>query len=92
MNNQSNNFYIFCKTSDNKAKSNRCTAKSNAISFSKKFFLLYLEDLNFLIARCCWRVIKTYSHYMFEQAIFKREFVLINQKSRQNVKNGIEFL
>ena len=29
---------------------------------------------------------------MFEQAIFKREFVLINQKSRQNVKNGIEFL
>ena len=58
--------------------------------FPKKFIPLYLGDLKFLIMRCCWRVTKIYSHYTFKQAGFKREFVLINQKSRQNAKNAIE--
>ena len=31
-----------------------------------------------------------YSHYMFEQALFKKNFVLMNRKSRQNAKNAIE--
>ena len=58
--------------------------------FPRKFILLYLEDLKFLITRYSWRVTKFYSHYTFEQACFKREFVLMNQKSRQNAKNATE--
>ena len=33
---------------------------------------------------------KIYTHYTFEQALFKRDFVLMNQKSRQNAKNAIK--
>ena len=35
-------------------------------------------------------MLKIFSHYTFEQARSKREFVLMNQKSRQNAKNAIE--
>ena len=31
-----------------------------------------------------------YSHYTFEQGRFERDFILMNQKSRQNAKNAIE--
>ena len=58
--------------------------------FPKKFILLYLEDLRFLIKRGGWCVTKLYSHLTFEQAAFKKEFVLMNQTSRQNAKNNIE--
>ena len=58
--------------------------------FSKKFILLYLEDLKFLIMRCCWRVRKIYSHYTCRQVRFKREIVIMNQKFRQNAKNEFE--
>ena len=33
---------------------------------------------------------KLYSHFTFEQDCFKKEYVLMNQKSRQNAKNEIE--
>ena len=81
---------LFCKASDNKPKLYHYTAKSHALLFPKKFIPLYLEDLKFLITRCCWRVTKIYLHYTFEQVRFKREFVLMNQKSRQNAKNAVE--
>ena len=68
----------------------RCTKKSHATIFPKRFIPLYLEDLKFLIKRCCWRVTQIYSHYTFEQTCFKRGFVLMNQKSRQNAKNAIK--
>ena len=42
----------------NERKSYCCTAKSHATLFPKKFIPLYLEDLTFLILRCCWRVRK----------------------------------
>ena len=54
------------------------------------FIPLYLEDLEFLTTRCCQKVTKTYSHYSFEQSRFKRDFVLMNQKSIQNAKNATE--
>ena len=60
------------------------------LCFQKKFIPLYLEDLKFLIAGCCWRAAKIYSHYAFEQARFKRDFVLTSQKFRKNAKNAIE--
>ena len=58
--------------------------------FPKKFIPLYLEDLRFLIKRTGWVVTKLYSHFTFEQEAFKKDFVLMNQKSRQNAKNNIE--
>ena len=82
--------HLFSKTADSKSKSYRCTAKSHVALFLKKFIPFYLEDLKFLITRCCWKVTKLYSHYTFEQSCFKRDFVLMNQRSRQNAKNAIE--
>ena len=81
---------LFDNSNDDKQKSYRCTAKSHATMFPKKFIPLYLEDLRFLIKSAGWRVNKLYSHFIFEQDCFKREFVLMNQKSIQNAKNNIE--
>ena len=77
---------LFDKTNDGKPKSYRCTAKSHATMFIP----LYLEDLRFLIKRARWIVTKLYSHFTFEQETFKKDFVLMNQKSRQHAKNSIE--
>ena len=79
---------MFDTTSGGKPKTYRCTPKSHATMFPKKIIPLYLEDL--LIKRARWRVTKLYSHFEFEQDAFKKEFVLMNQTSRQNAKNNIE--
>ena len=50
--------------------------------FSKKFFANVLEDLVFCIKRGGWKVTKIHSHLTFEQARFKHNFILMNQKSR----------
>ena len=81
---------LFDETTEEKPKSYRCTAKSHAAMFPKKIFLLYLEDLRFLIKRAGWIITKLYFHFTFEQDCFKKEFVLSNQKSRRNAKNDIE--
>ena len=75
---------------EGKPKSYRCTAKSHATMFPKTCIPLYNEDLRFLIKRAGWIVTKLYSHFTFEQDAFKKEFVLMNQKLRQNAKNDIE--
>ena len=36
------------------------------------------------------KFVPLYSHFTFEQDCFKKEFVLSNQKSRQNAKNDIQ--
>ena len=51
---------------------------------------MYLEDLVFCIKRAGWKVTKIYSHLTFEEARFKRKFILMNQKSRQKSKNNID--
>ena len=71
-------------------KTYRGTKRSHATMFPKKFVPLYLEDLSFLIKRCCWRITKIYTHCRFEQVRFKRDFVLMNQMSRQNAKNAMK--
>ena len=40
------------------------------------------------LMRASRSVTKIYSHYKFE--CFKKEFILMNQRSRQNAKNSIE--
>ena len=81
---------MFDSTSEGKPKTYRCTPKSHVTMFPKRFIPLYLDDLRFLIKRAGWHVTKLYWHFTFEQDAFKREFVLMNQTSRQNAKNNIE--
>ena len=51
---------------------------------------MYLEDLIFCIKRVGSKVTKIHSHLTFEQARFKQNFILMNQKSRQESKNSVE--
>ena len=51
---------------------------------------MYLEDLVFCIKRAGWKVTKIHSHLTFKQARFKRNFILMNKKSRQQSKNSVE--
>ena len=64
--------------------------KAHATLFSKNAQPLYLEHLKILIGRAGWKVTKLYVHYMFEQERFKKEFISMNQHSRQSAKNSVE--
>ena len=57
---------------------------------SKKYFIpLYAEHIHFLIKRCGWFIRKIYAHYNLEQSKFKKEFVIMNQISRQNSQTTV---
>ena len=56
----------------------------------KKVISLYAEDLHFLITRAGWLVTYIYAHYTFEQAKIKKEFVIMNKKSRQTATSNVE--
>ena len=71
-------------------RSNRPMPKAHATLFSKNAQPLYLEHLKILIGRAGWKVTKLYVHYMFEQERFKKEFISMNQYSRQTAKNSVE--
>ena len=51
---------------------------------------LYAEHLQFLLTRCGWKVTKIRGHYTFEQKKFQKDFVIMNQVSRQNAKANVE--
>ena len=55
-------FYQLFDLFSKKPKSYRCTAKPHATLFPTKFIPFYLENLNFLITRCFWKVSKIYLH------------------------------
>ena len=40
--------------------------------------------------RCGWKVTKLYKHFYFDQERFKRNFILINQKARQEAVDKVE--
>ena len=46
--------------------------------------------MTFSIKRAGWKVTKIHAHLTFEQSRFKRDFILMNQKSKQLSKNDIE--
>ena len=71
-------------------KSYRTSAKAHANLFKKYVFPIYLEDLVFCIKRAGWKMTKIHSHLTFEQSRFKRNFIFMNQKSRQLSKNNVE--
>ena len=59
------------------------SAKAHSTMFPKKYIPIYLEDLAFIIKRYGWIVTKIHAHLTFDQAPFKKDFILMNQKSRQ---------
>ena len=68
----------------------RATRKIHAAMLKKKFISLYLEHLAFVIKRVGWKVTKTHAHLTFEQKRFKKDFILMNQKSIQESKNNVK--
>ena len=71
-------------------KSYKISSKCHSNLLAKRCVPMYLEELKFAIVRCCWKVTKLYKHYYFEQKRFKCDFILMNQKVRQEAKNEIE--
>ena len=68
----------------------RATRKAHATTLKKNFLPLYLEHLAFVIKRVSWKVTKIHAYLTFEQKRFKKDFILMNQKSRKESKNNIE--
>ena len=80
----------FIRGEKNAPKTYKSTAKAHANLFKKIFLPMYLEDLVFCIKRAGGKVTKIHSHLIFEQKRCKQEFILMNQKSRQQSKNNVE--
>ena len=68
----------------------RATLNAHATMLKKRFIPMYLEHLAFVIKKAGWKVTKIHAHLTFEQKRFKKKFILMNQKSRQESKNYIE--
>ena len=68
----------------------KVTAKAHSTMLPKKYIPLYLEDLAFVIKRYGWVVTKIHAHLTFDQAPFKKNFILMNQKSWQESKTNTE--
>ena len=68
----------------------KTTAKTQATMDEKIAIPLYAEHLHFLLTRCGWKVTKIRGHYTFEQKKFKKDFVIMNQVSRQSAKTDVE--
>ena len=68
----------------------KISSKSHSNLFNKKFIPLYLEEIKFAVLRCGWKVTKLYKHYYFDQERCKRNFILMNQKARQQAPDKVE--
>ena len=68
----------------------KVSAKAHANMLSKKFIPLYLEEIKFGVLRCGWKVTKLHKHYYFDQERCKKNFILINQKARQEATDKVE--
>ena len=60
----------------------KISSKTHSNLFSKKFIPLSL--------RCGWKVTKLYKHYYFDQERCKINFILMNQKARQEDVDKVE--
>ena len=81
---------LYAETEKGVPKNYKLSPQSHATLLPKCYIPLYLEELKFLIYCCGWKVTKLYRHYYFEQERFKTDFILMNQKARQESKNLIE--
>ena len=80
----------YSTTDKGKPKSYKATKKARATMSKKNFQPMYLEQIFFSVVRAGWKITKIYLHYTFEQERFKKDFILMNQKPRQNAKNSVE--
>ena len=71
----------------------KCNPKTHSTMDEKKFFPLYREHIHFLMTRAGWLVTNIYQYFTFEQAKFKKDFVVMNQKSKEKAtsKSSITF-
>ena len=53
-------------------------------------FLLIQSTCIFLVTRAGWLVTKIYEHNTFYQSKFEKQFVIMNQNSRQMATSSIE--
>ena len=81
---------IYSETDKDVPRSYRPTPEAHATLFFKKVQSLHLEHLKISIGRAGWKVTKLYAHYAFGQERFKKDFILINQRSRKTTKNSAE--
>ena len=68
----------------------KISAKAHANLFPKKCIPLYLEEIKFAVLRCGWKVTKLYQHFYFDQERCKKNFILMNQKARQEATDKVE--
>ena len=68
----------------------KISSKAHSNLFSKKFIPLYIEEIKFAVLRCGWKVTKLYKHYYFDQERCKKNFILMNQKARQEAVDKVE--
>ena len=71
-------------------KNYKVSANTHSNLLAKKIVPLYLEEIKFAVLRCGWKVTKLYKHYYFDQERFKQNFILMNQKARQEATDKIE--
>ena len=65
-------------------------SKTHSTLEEKKFIPLYAEDLHFLVNRAGWLATHIYKNFTFEQSKFKKDFVVMNQKSRQKAPSSVK--
>ena len=65
-------------------------SKTHSTLKDKMFVTLYAEDLYFLVSRGGWLVTYIYTHYIFHQSKFKKDSVIMNQKSCQTASSKVE--
>ena len=68
----------------------KANAKTHSTLEEKNFIPLYAEHIHFLVKRAGWLVTKIYQRFTFEQSNFEKDFVVMNQKSKQIAKRNIE--
>lgn len=65
-------------------------SKTHSMLRNKKFIVLHVEDIHFLVTRAGWLVTHIYTHYTFEQSKFKKYFVVMNQNAMQKATLSVE--
>ena len=59
------------------------TSRTRSTLKDERCIPFYAGDLHFLVSCAGWLVTHIYEVYIFEQAIFLKNFVVMNQKTRQ---------
>ena len=81
---------LYSEDKNGKPNKYKISTKAHANLFPKKCIPLYLEEIKFAVLRCGWKVTKLYQHFYFDQERCKKNFILMNQKARQEATDKVE--